>query len=84
MARRPYNDPDYRAAKAWLRAHPETPCWFGCGNPATTLDHVPALMHHQHRRGAQCCELRPACHRCNSSHGATEGNRQREPHSEIW
>lgn len=80
---RPYRDPEYRAAKAWLKANPMTPCWM-CGLPATTIDHVPALMHHVHTRGARCCELRPACRRCNSSHGATEGNKAREPHSERW
>jgi hypothetical protein len=80
---RAYNDPDYRHRKRWLRTHP-TLCGFGCGQPATTLDHQPALAQHHHVRGSQCCTLVPACHRCNSSHGATLGNRLRNPTSEDW
>lgn len=82
-ALRPYNDPEYRAAKQHLRrTHVE--CHFGCGHRATTPDHVPAIMEHHHVRGTRCCQLLPACHSCNSSHGATIGNRLREPHSEQW
>lgn len=76
---RPHNDPEYRNAKRWLRAHPETRCWFdGCDAPATTIDHVPAIVEHQHLRGSRCCELRPACRSCNCSHGARIGNARRE------
>jgi hypothetical protein len=84
MAKPHYNDPTYRAARAWLTAHPGTPCWKNCGRPATTIDHVPAIMHHTHVRGAGCCQLKPACRRCNCSHGASEGNRRRDPHTERW
>jgi hypothetical protein len=85
MAKPHYNDPDYRAARAWLTAHPETLCWFnGCTARADTVDHVPAIVNHTHVRGAHCCELRPACRRHNCSHGASEGNRQRDPHTERW
>ena len=78
---RPYNDPDYRQAKAWFKSNP-TPCHFpGCTQVGTTVDHVPAIMHHTHIRGARCCRLLPACHFHNSSHGATEGNKMREPRS---
>ena len=80
MGLRPYNDPDYRRAKAWLKANPQ-PCWRGCGRTATTLDHVPAIMEHTHQRGARCCELRPACLTCNSSDGAAKGNAKRNPSS---
>lgn len=79
-ALRPYNDPDYRRARAWLKANPQ-PCWRGCGRTATTLDHVPAIMEHTHQRGARCCELRPACLRCNTSDGAAKGNAKRNPSS---
>ena len=80
---RAYNDPAYRQAKAWLARHPVT-CWHdGCDAPADTLDHVPALMHHHHVRGTQCCSLLPACKACNSRHGAADGNRQREPRT-TW
>lgn len=79
---RPYNDADYRAARAWLTAHPDTPCAFDhCTARATTLDHVPAIIEHNHRRGTGCCTLRPACLHHNASHGATLGNRMREPHT---
>lgn len=79
---RPYNDPDYRAARAWLTANPGTRCWHeGCTTPATTIDHVPALMQHSHVRGARCCRLLPACLPHNCGDGATLGNRAREPHT---
>jgi hypothetical protein len=84
---RPYNDPDYRRAAAWLKANPDTPCTLrlpGCTGLATTIDHQPAITEHAHVRGAQCCTLRPACHHCNSSHGATLGNRRRNPTSRDW
>ena len=80
MASRPYNEASYKAYKRHLRLN-HVPCWYGCGRRATTPDHVPALMHHVHRPGSGCCELRPACHPCNSSHGAREGNAQRNPTS---
>lgn len=72
MAAPAYNDPEYRAAKRWLKTHP-TECHLrldGCTGMATTLDHQPALVDHQHQRGAHCCRLVPACHHCNSSDGA--------------
>lgn len=80
MALRPYNDPDYRAARAWLTANPGTVCYIdGCTEPATTIDHVPAIAEHDHRRGAGCCRLLPACRYHNCSSGAAIGNRLREP-----
>lgn len=79
---RPYNDADYRAARAWLTAHPHTPCWHhDCTAMATTIDHVPAIMEHTHVRGARCCSLLPACGPHNYGHGASMGNRNREPHT---
>jgi hypothetical protein len=79
---RPYNDPEYRAARRWLVANPHTTCWFpGCDALADTIDHVPAIMEHTHIRGTRCCELRPACGPHNYSSGAAAGNRQREPHT---
>ena len=78
MAASHYNDPDYRAARAWLTANPNTRCWFdGCDALATTIDHVPAIMEHTHRRGAGCCRLLPACRPHNCGHGAAIGNRKR-------
>jgi hypothetical protein len=79
---RPYNDPEYRAARAWLTANPHVRCWYpDCDAQATTIDHVPALMDHHHVRGSRCCELRPACRPCNCGSGAAAGNRKREAHS---
>lgn len=73
----PYGEPAYRAAAAMLRRCPE-PCWHaGCGRPATTIDHVPALAEHHHVAGAGCCELRPACRPCNIGAGARLGARRR-------
>jgi hypothetical protein len=85
---RPYNDPEYRRARATLTAlmtyHGGTvPCWKGCGRPATTIDHQPAILEHNHRRGTGCCTLKPSCEHCNKSHGATIGNQQRRPKS-TW
>lgn len=62
------NEAAYRQAVARLKAHPRA-CWK-CGRPATTIDHVPALKLHRHRPRSSCCELRPACARCNYSGGA--------------
>lgn len=78
MTQRPYNDPDYKAAKAWLKAHPTTTCWFHeCTALADTVDHVPAISEHQHVRGTNCCQLKPACRAHNCGHGASIGNAAR-------
>lgn len=86
MRLRPYNDPDYRAARAWLTAHPETRCYRpDCNRQATDLDHTPSIAEHHHVRGARCCTLRPACAHHNRSAGATLGNQMRtEQHTEHW
>jgi len=67
MRFRPYNDPEYRAAKAKLTRSP-APCWE-CGKPATTPDHWPPLAEHEHVRGARCCILRPHCRACSDRQG---------------
>ena len=67
---RPYNDGSYRAARAWLTAHPDTVCHLeGCTAPATTIDHKPAIAQHQHIRGSGCCTLHPMCGPHNYGHG---------------
>jgi 5-methylcytosine-specific restriction endonuclease McrA len=73
MARRARNSADYVAARRRLKARP-APCWRGCGNTATTIDHVPPLALHHHT-GRGCCELRPSCARCNYADGARIANR---------
>ena len=72
----PYNDRDYKTAVAALKRHPQT-CWHDdCDNPATTIDHVPALAHHHHRRGSGCCEYLPACRPHNCGDGARIRNQR--------
>jgi hypothetical protein len=84
MAAPHYNERTYRNARSWLTAHPETQCWFdGCTARATTIDHVPAIAEHTHRTGTNCCQLLPACRPHNCGHGASMGNRMREPHT-TW
>lgn len=83
MTLRPYNDRDYRLARAWLTAHPDTVCWYpDCDQPAEDIDHVPSLIKHNHRRGTGCCSLRPACAHHNRSSGATDGNEHRSGRTE--
>jgi hypothetical protein len=48
----------------------------GCTYTATTVDHVEALMNTGNVRVPDS-ELRAACAHCNSSRGASEGNRAR-------
>jgi hypothetical protein len=55
-------------------------CWQGCGRPATTRDHVPAIALHHHVEGSGCCQVLPACRPCNSRDGqriTAELNRRR-------
>jgi len=73
MAKSARNAAAYVAAVARLKAHPAA-CWRRCGRPATTIDHVPALALHHHT-GRGCCELRPACAKCNYADGARIANR---------
>jgi len=71
-------DPAYRTA-AYQRGRRRllgAPC-HRCGRPATTADHVPALIDHHHRDGAGCCALLPACGPCNMADGARRGNARR-------
>lgn len=75
MAASHYRDPDYRAAAAALKANP-TRCQ--CGRLATTIDHVPPIALHDHRRGARCCRYVPACTACNCGAGATIARQRRQ------
>ena len=68
MAEWPLRDPDYRRAKDALKATP-TRCAY-CHRLATTLDHVPPLALHVHRRGTRCCQYVPACTTCNCGAGS--------------
>lgn len=73
-------DPAYRQAVRLLAAG-DYRCWHGCGRRATSPDHVPALIDHDHTPGSGCCELRPSCPTCNYSSGAAVGNRRRRARS---
>ena len=86
MAKPHYNERRYRNARAWLTAHPDTRCWYhGCTAPATTIDHVPAIVEHTHRPNTGCCRLLPACRPHNCGHGARIGNAKRtEPRTLTW
>jgi hypothetical protein len=64
---------EYRAARRRVLVG-DPVCGFGCGQPATTADHRPALATHCHLEGTGCCELVPACAACNAHHGAMLGN----------
>ena len=44
------------------------PCWM-CGGPATEADHQPPVKLHAHVDGTGCCELWPACRRCQAEQG---------------
>ena len=71
----PYKDPEYRAAKQWLKKNPAS-CWE-CGRPAVTPDHHPPLANHEHRRGSRCCQLRPHCRECSNRQGGTMAHPER-------
>lgn len=63
---RPYNDPAYRAYRAHVRESGQ-PCGYGCGQRATTVDHIVPLA----RGGANDrSNWIPSCGRCNFSKGA--------------
>lgn len=81
----PYNDPDYRAYRAALRAYPQACVW--CGGLATEVDHRPSNAEHHHVRGTGCCVYLPACVACNRGRGAKLGNRMRSgrpSRSRVW
>ena len=65
--------PGWRALRAATFARWGRACWR-CGAYATTVDHVVAVV----LGGTHdLSNLRPACARCNSSTGASMGNRLR-------
>jgi 5-methylcytosine-specific restriction endonuclease McrA len=65
--------PGWRALRAATFARWGRACWR-CGTYATTVDHVvAAVLGGSH----DLSNLRPACSRCNSSAGASVGNRLR-------
>ena len=55
-------------------------CWW-CGCPATTIDHVVAVVL---GGGNELPNLVPACARCNYSRGASLGNRLRGAWAAAW
>jgi len=87
MAKAHYNEPKYKAAVQQLKRQPGTCCWR-CGFPATTIDHVPAVALHHHQGDGRCCELRPACSKCNYGGGTRIAARLRRhgarSTSRVW
>lgn len=78
----PRGTAEYRAARARVYG---LPCWR-CGGRGTTADHVPALAEHAHVIGSGCCEVLPACRRCNFGAGrriAARTARTGRP-SRVW
>ena len=55
-------------------------CWW-CGQPATTVDHVLAVVLGV---ATELANLVPACARCNYSRGASLGNRLRGGQVAAW
>ena len=79
---------DARHVRAAANANPHTRCWR-CGR--TLAEHPP----HRNGRPARWQaghvvdgqvggQLRPEASTCNTSAGASHGNRKREPRSEDW
>ena len=75
---------DARQTRAWRKlrdqvVREEPLCWLrlpGCTQLSTTADHV-ASVHERPDLAMSRDNLRGACHHCNSSDGATRGNRMR-------
>jgi len=70
----------WKAPAGWQRIREQVfttygrQCWRGCGRPATTVGHVVARA----LGGTwDLSNLRPECQPCNSSDGASLGNRMR-------
>jgi len=85
------SSPPWRATKAWRTARIATlvrdgyRCQIngpGCTHVATEADHIVETS----IGGAvyDLGNLRAACKPCNSSRGASHGNRIREPRTEAW
>jgi 5-methylcytosine-specific restriction endonuclease McrA len=72
MTAHPYGS-GWEALRRAVFARMGRQCWW-CGRPATTVDHVLAVV----LGGAtELANLVPSCARCNYSRGATLGNRLR-------
>lgn len=80
MAHPAYRSPVYRRNRAKLLTG-NPPCWR-CGAPATTADHIVPKSWFIARGlpvDHSLANLRPACHRCNSSTGDRRGRRESRP-----
>lgn len=80
-----YRTKAWRDARARTLARDRGICRInlpGCIGAATEADHITELS----IGGApyDLSNLRAACKPCNSSRGATHGNRIREPRTEAW
>lgn len=54
----------YRKLRAALLGFPCELMLVCEGDPADSADHTPPLSRHVHVEGGDCCQLRPACMRC--------------------
>lgn len=71
---RGYGNAYQLARKALLADNPM--CYWGCGRPATTADHVPPIE----EVGYPHLNLVPSCKPCNDSHKSAS----RDRHSREW
>jgi hypothetical protein len=54
----------YKKVRASLLGQPCTLMLVCDGDPADSADHSPPLSRHEHHEGSGCCQLLPACMRC--------------------
>lgn len=63
MGSHPYGH-RYKTLRASLLGQPCELMLVCDGDPADSADHSPPLSRHEHIENSGCCELRPACMRC--------------------
>jgi hypothetical protein len=54
----------YKKVRASLLGQPCTLMLVCDGDPADSADHSPPLSRHEHHEGSGCCQILPACMRC--------------------
>lgn len=63
MGTHPYGH-RYRILRAAMLGQPCSLMLVCEGDPSDSADHSPPLSRHEHHENSGCCELRPACMRC--------------------
>jgi len=80
----PYSG-SYARRRAALIGRPCSLRLPGCTGVADSADHRPPLRLHAHVQGSGCCELVPACLRCQKSQGGRLSRRRgRLVTSRVW